>query len=865
MIKEIKLKNIIITALGAILLVASISFAYLYFEYFKLPEYLSFAKTYQFEEGTKFIPLKDSQNNVRGMSLAHENDTLKLYINEKTTEIAVYDKRSSEIFYSNPVDRNNDPLANSTTKELLSSQIIIRYYDKNRNEGSMNNYVDSILREQFEIQKIKDGIRIKYVLGDLSMGIDALPKYITEERLKEKILDNLDEDEVKEVTRQYVASLNKEGFLERRSSVEDSRIILNRMLTAFKKAGYTEEDLAYDNELSGNIIEVEKPYFKIPLDYRLDDDSLVVTISTQQIKERESEKLGTIDILRYFGAGSLEDEGYMFVPNGSGSLINFNNGKTASDPYVQHVYAMNPLTVSYTRTQITEPVRLPVFGAKKGNSGWFAIIEEGESLGTIRADISGKTHSYNFVNSYFTVRDYELLSMFGVSGAQEDIPVIDQEMYSGDIKIRYVFLTEENAHYSGMANLYRNYLITNNVLTPKVREEKLPFYLDILGGIEKRETFMGVPYRSTSSVTSFSEAKTIVDSLNSQGVNDIRLRYLGWFNDGYYHDAAKSVKVERKLGGQKGLLSLRDGLIDTGGKLYPDVSFYQVRYKSSSFIPMFEASRYISEMNVIHSPYNQSTMRMFTRFPESMYYLVSPIALIKHVDKFNRTYSPLEMDSLSLRDLGDVLPSDKRRKRPVDRELSKHIAVDQLKKLSSLNEDLMIKGGNAYCLPFASNLIGIPTYMNMFRIVDVEVPFYQMVVHGSIDYAGHPINLESAYNKEDFILKMIEYGVAPYFTWTYDETSSLKNTSLEFMFSTHFRDWIDEAVEIYNEVSKVLSGLRNQKMIKHRIHSEGVKEVIYENEMSVFVNYNDYSVNVDGNIIGGKSYAVVKGGTSIEK
>ena len=54
---------------------------------------------------------------------------------------------------------------------------------------------------------------------------------------------------------------------------------------------------------------------------------------------------------------------------------------------------------------------------------------------------------------------------------------------------------------------------------------------------------------------------------------------------------------------------------------------------------------------------------------------------------------------------------------------------------------MLITGGNAYALPYADQIVNVPMESSHFNIVDETVPFYQMVIHGSIDYAGSPINL----------------------------------------------------------------------------------------------------------------------------
>ena len=64
-----------------------------------------------------------------------------------------------------------------------------------------------------------------------------------------------------------------------------------------------------------------KEEIRIPLKYSLTETALQVELLTREVEEYGTNKLNTVDILPYFGAGGSEDEGYIFVPDGSGALI----------------------------------------------------------------------------------------------------------------------------------------------------------------------------------------------------------------------------------------------------------------------------------------------------------------------------------------------------------------------------------------------------------------------------------------------------------------------------------------------------------------------------------------------------------------
>jgi len=75
------------------------------------------------------------------------------------------------------------------------------------------------------------------------------------------------------------------------------------------------------------IYDFPRDHITIPVEYTLQEDFLEARIVTDEIVEGEDSFVASISLLPYFGAGSQDDEGYMLVPDGSGSLIFMNNGK----------------------------------------------------------------------------------------------------------------------------------------------------------------------------------------------------------------------------------------------------------------------------------------------------------------------------------------------------------------------------------------------------------------------------------------------------------------------------------------------------------------------------------------------------------
>jgi len=805
------------------------------------------------EQGAELVFLKDRSEGIPGMNLAAETDGLALYYNSETTEVAIRNKQSGQVWFTNPTDREQDKKALPFEKESLSSQFSIQFRDKLTKLVSYTNFAQSIDKEQFIAQSIKDGIRITYTLGDTSKGIDVLPKYISKTRFEERVLNNLDETTAKYVSVRYYPLKTNPDLYERLDATVSRELVLNKMVAAFEKAGYTEEDLVIDNEengISGESLS-KKPKFVIPVEYRLEGNQLLVSVPVDQIEEQPGFSIRSIELMKFFGAAGSDENGYMFVPDGTGSLIYLNNGKINDDSYGQAVYGPDQTESTRNRSQVSEYARMPVYGLKSGSEAWFAVIEAGDAIASINSDISGKLNSYNYVYSRFNVRGEDVLEMTA-GGKSKEISLLSNDLYQGEIRIRYSFLSGENADYSGMALEYQRMLLERKALKPVV-EAKLPFYLDILGTISKQKSFLGVPYDSILSMTSFEQAGQILQELQNNDVGNVRMRYLGWFNKGLDHKIPSHIKLDSELGGKKKLEQLAHQLTEAGGALYPDVAFQHV-FGTSGFTPSSDAARFITREPAERSPYNRSFDRMNSDLGE--YYLLSPAKLPYLVDSFSSKYDSYGLNSLSLRDLGNYLNSDYRNNKVINREKAKSIVDAQLGKLYGKIPDLMISGGNAYTWPYASHLINIPSSTSRFNIEDEEVPFYQMVIHGYIDYAGEPVNLGNEQNMRKQLLKSIELGASPHFLWSYEPSSAVKFTRYDTMYSSNYKDWYEQAVSMYEEADRVLSELRNVRMIGQDRLAEGVVQVKYENGTSVYVNYNEQAVTVNGVTVSAQNYTV---------
>lgn len=761
----------IFLAIGGVAVIALAVYLVYYFTYFVgYDRYEDFLSTYEYETGTAYKALADTDKKVEGFDLAAENDNLKLYVNTSNGYVAVYDKRDGSITYSNPLNADEDEKANKNNKNYLKSQMMVYYYNSDVKSGSLDTYTQCIEKNQLAVESIENGVRFLYTVGSTTAKGDAIPIY-----------------------------------------------------------------------------------FEIPLEYRLDNDSLVVSIPASGIKEYGG-FIYRIQLLRYMGAGHKNENGYMVVPNGSGSIINFNNGKLNSAAYSQYIYEIDPMVANYTTLENIDGARLPIFGICREDRSLLVEIEDGATSSVVTADIAGKYNDYNYAYPIFVFRNVDNLRNFGSSSL--DVFVMEEELYDMNATVRYTFLNKDYSGYDGLANYYREKLIAKGVLARQEDGGDLSFYYDVIGGVKENAHFLGVQRLNTFAMTTYEDAAAMADELAAAGITNQVMNLQGWFNEGYYHDAPHDIRLVKDMGSKSELEALNDKLEALGGTMYADVEFQRVTYADTGFNWSAESSRYYGAGYVASfGLVNPTTLRNTSGlgYAEPQYDLMSPKFLPRYVEKFVKKIDNYDISGLSLRDLGSYLTSDKKRTNVIEREEALDVVLAQLDLVETTGKKLLVNKANAYSFGYAQGITNVPMGDNAFAIVDDNIPLYQMILHGCIDYSTDLLNYDDSEDMTLTVLQMIETGSAPHYVFTQENSSRMKNTGMNQFYATTYDTWKNEAIDIYNRVNAALKYVSGAEIVGHEINGD-VRKITYSNGVTIYINYSDETESMDGKSFPAMSY-----------
>ncbi|MBR5369056.1 MAG: hypothetical protein IK138_07200 [Lachnospiraceae bacterium] len=845
----------------ALLVIGATYLTYYLIRYSFYDHYRDYLTDYTVEEGTDFKAAPDSNVSVEGYALAAESDFLKLYVQTDTGNIAVYDKRNGETVYSNPPGADEDGIANVTNKAYLKSQLILDYYNTQRMENTFDSYSQAVQLGQLNAQSIKNGVRIIYTFGDTTAATGIVPIYINKDVL-EDVLSKMDNAAEKFSRKKFIQSDEDENLMVMLENTRKGVSQVRRLNEYFTAAGWTKED--YEREMSAVDVEGAVPItFKVPIDYTINDDYLEASVYMKGVEENGGGAIHDIQMLNFFGAAGKDETGYLLVPNGSGSIIGFNNGKgtaRSGNDYSEYIYGIDPMVADYTVREKTLSAKLSLFGIFRENSGILATIESGASLANVSASVAGDVNEYNNVYTTFILRGNDTLAMFGTTGSEAKLPIVETDYYDTPLTVRYTLLTAENPGFAGAANYYRERLIREGRLKASSTEtDDIKLYYDVIGGVEETKYFLGTQYRGLTAMTTFEEAAQLANDLKASGVTKQVMNLQGWSGGGYYHDTLGKIKVPGKLGGETGLEELSDALLARNGTLYVDCAFQKVsevsdRYSASNETSRYYGTGYIGEFGEVHPGTLRQTASL--GYDENIYYLISPKFLVRYTENFAEKIGDIGVSGISLRDLGNELHSDKRRTNVINREEALQVVKAQLQKMKDTGKNVMINSGNDYSFTYADDILNAPLTDNAYPVADAAVPFYEMLIHGCIEYSGTAINLSNTTDIDEIILSLVERGASPHFTFTKEASTEMKMTGLNKFYSTSYDSWKETAVNIWNGVNDALSKVNGAYMTDFRQISEGVSVTTYSNGTKIYVNHTDTAATADRITVAARSYAI---------
>jgi len=800
-----------------------------------------------------------------------ENEYLSLRFMPKTTAIVLTDKATGVQWHSNPKGNTVDRYADVITSYLMDSQFSLEYSDATGVAMTLYSDQSSVQLEAYEYEVVNGALEVNYTIGDVSrtyrippaMNEDKMNSYLEKmEDSQQGMVDasyrlydieNLRSADDKDALLAAYPELNRNKVYVLRDNTQE--YLKDLMEGFFEEAGYSYEDFMADAEKYPSAGGLNKPSFNLTLRYILDGKSLVVNVPFEKIAYRPNYPFRQLTLLPFMGSGSTSDEGFMLVPDGSGAIINFNNGKYNQVPFNISIYGWDE---AMPRDAVVSDSRapFPVFGIQKNGAALLAIIEEGASYASVYADVSGRNASWNRIYANFDIVHGAKLDITGRN--ERNVYLYENGLPDGEsITLRYTIC--ETPGYVGMAKEYRSWLQKRYPELGDNKPNGVPVAIEIVGAVNKTRHRLGIPFDLPLKLTSYKETESIINDFAELGWKNVHVKLNGWFNHSVDHSVPTKIKLIDELGSKSDFRDVLAAADKKDYKVYPEVDFMFMRdvKQFSGFSLYSDAARYVSRERVQRYPFS------FVWFGErkmwgKLNYLARPASMIRMIDNFVPKAKELGIENIAFRNLGSKLAGDYHEKRHVSREASMKMRQEKLAELKNSGHGILINTGYEYAVPWADIITDLMVEDQYFGITDEAVPFYPIALHGLVPFTGKAINLAEDYTRN--LLKSIEGGAGLYFSFMIEETAELQETKFRQFYANEYDKWAGDAHALYNKFTADFGHLYSQAIVGHRILANEVTVTEYEDGTRVIVNTSGNDWNNNGIIINADSYAVLKRG-----
>ncbi len=648
------------------------------------------------------------------------------------------------------------------------------------------------------------------------------------------------------------------------AKIAEAQMSVSYITAAFKTFELTSSDANIvtetygDSQIISYFFDSDSTSFIIPVMLTLKEDYLEVELLIDSINEMSETRILKISLMQVFGAGNPKDEGYILLPDGMGSLMKFNEYYHNINVYDGYVYSKDPTTGAavnewFYGIDLTESIRLPVYGIKKNDSAFIAVMTKGGANVTLKAYCAGMLNSYNFIYPTINLRDSQTRRTgAGTTGAGV--------YYSDELPENFVMrvypLAGDDADYIGMAEKYREYLTKDVGMEPLAADAGTPMNVTLIGAYKKTKHFLGFPYTGVDSMTTFEQAEEILTDLTDKGVDNMICGMLGWNSGGLEDSVSTSFNPEDKLGGKKGVEKLMATAEELDVPLQFDVDLVNF-YKPSGSYSKINSTVYGLDLSpVTLFPFIISVNRVDKE--RTPHYLFHPTTMMEISTKFVQDASKAGVENFSFSTLGAEPYPAYNADDVYTRDMMTEAVTDILNNVDEQTDGIITSSeGKAYLFPAVNNLIDAPIYSSRLYFAREEVPFFHIALRGLSRISGPALNLSA--ETDDVILRSAQFGVGLYTVLSYESSSNLKETAYNYYYSTEYSLLGEDMAKAYDRLKVVYDAIGTATISDYQIVSEDLKITTFANGAKVYVNYGDTDVTYNGVKIPAVDFVVVGG------
>lgn len=603
----------------------------------------------------------------------------------------------------------------------------------------------------------------------------------------------------------------------------------------------------------------------VPLEVVINSDgSFTATVPADEIVEGRPEtdeqgntgyQIVTVNVLENFGGTDRTTDGYMIVPDGSGAVINYNNGAPSGDnnTYEAKVYGRDLAIGLLSADPVIEDVTMPVIARiNKGeneDNGLVIISTDGDAYGIVHAAVTGQNvtdlndcwfeYTLRTTDKYYMGNSNEPLTVFEAYGIK-----------TGDLSTTYYPISGEELDYIDVADTYRKYLTDTLGVEKKTKSDSAPFYLTLFGGTTKTQSVLGFPVEIETAATTYKEALEIIRLVEEKGVTDIKIIYEDFNTAGIVGDVACNFQYSNLLGGKKDYQELYSHIQEKGYEIFPSCDIMEFKKSGNGYSFTLNASKQITKAYATQTPFELAFGLPHLIRPA--WTILSPYYFEDIFNKLSKTFKEEGATGISLNQAANTLYSDfsrfnKNNRNYFVREDTVEILQNGYQKLKDDGFTILAENPNQYMLKYVDYIKDVPLYSSNYDIFDYDIPFTEMVLHGLIPYTTKAINRSA--DAQELRLLALATGTPVHYEMMYEKPNKFADSDYDTLYYTYYLGWIDNAANEYKLFKDVISSVSDAKINDYnRINSKEI-ETTFDNGATIYVNLETEEVKVNGKTV----------------
>ena len=626
-------------------------------------------------------------------------------------------------------------------------------------------------------------------------------------------------------------------------------------------------DVDFANPVSGKKIGI-----KISLHIYFDEKGIEFEIRNNEITGENANRLTQIMIAPFTGAtGGVVNpfdyekqefntnvlvtkeivDGYLVVPDGSGSIIPFKDNTVTLGKYQSYVYGENYSNLSNyispesnKSTVPLKPATMPMYGVvhnaseKTVQKAIAAYATKGEQHMAINVS-PDKADNDEYIYAYATFQENFSYTEYYSQDGTQSAPVLNKKPFDYDIGLRFDFLEGSNANYVGIAKAYRDHLINveQQLVNKTFENDHIITRLDFIMA-DAEDSVLGT---SDAVVTTANNVKEILNDVLDSNISNIVTSLHGWQSGGVTLGSPDEADFTSKIGSASKFKSLISSMRKKG----VDVSFAQdyflINEKQIGFTG--NATKHINGKYVEFSSFNYNFIMEFG-------YARSDAALgwVKEQNKELREETGVK--SMTVSGISNnVISHHKGTREKAMQNIEK--AFSYLNNKGLVNADQP----NKYLWKYIDRYFNIPVSDSQHLIEEKAIPLLQLVLNGCMEMYA-PYSNFSFYDQES-ILKMIDFNVYPSFILSKKSSHYLAYTNSAHYYSTEYSLYKDKISNIYEQVDSALSNVINAEWLNRLELENGLIVNEYSNGKKIVINYSDSPLTYDGLSIPSQGFEVL--------